>query len=122
MNMMTTAVRAILEKMYKGTCDVIVHTKTTDPVTKKTSFIDEIVLTGEPCRLSYASSPTTGEDNVASITQEITLFLSPDVRIQNGSKIIVTQNGETRVFKNTSEPKLYESHQEISLEMFDKWS
>ena len=117
-----TAVRKAIEKMYIGTCDVIEHRKVKDPVTKKTGFKDEPVLLAEPCRLSFKSSPVTGSDNTASVTQEIKLFVSPDVEIKSGSKIEVTQNGITKAYTNSSEPIIYETHQEITLKLFERWA
>jgi len=108
--------------MYIGTCDVIEHKKVTDPVTKKTAFVDTVVLTAQPCRLSYNSTPITGDGNTASVAQEIKLFLSPEVTIASGSKIEVSQRGDTKAFTNASEPRIYDSHQEITLKLFDRWA
>lgn len=111
-----------LEKLYCGTCNVVEYQKVQDPVTKKTGFAEVSVLMAQPCRLSYKSAPATGDGNTASVTQEITLFISPDVEIKNGSKIVVTQRGQTTQFTNASEPKVYDSHQEIALKLFERWS
>lgn len=114
--------KKILESMYCGTCNVVEYQKVSDPVTKRTGFAEVTVLLSQPCRLSYKSSPMTGDDNVASVLQEITLFLSPDVEIKSGSKIEVTQRGQTKAFTNSSEPRIYESHQEITLKSFEGWA
>ena len=115
-------VRKALESMYIGVCDVIEHQKTIDPITKRTSFIDVTVLMSQPCRVSFRSAPIAGDGNTSAITQVITLFLSPDVTIPNGSKIEVTQNGVRTIYTNSSEPKIYESHQEIELKLFERWT
>lgn len=114
--------RKALELMYIGVCDVIEHNEVTDPVTKRTAFKDVSVLLAQPCRLSYKSAPATGDGNTASVTQEITLFISPDVKIKSGSKIEVTQRGQTTAFTNAGEPKVYDSHQEITLKLFERWA
>lgn len=119
---MMKAMRKAIESMYIGTCDVVEHQKVTDPTTKKTGFVDATVLMGQKCRLSFKSIPTTGDGNTAALTQEIKLFISPDVTIKDGSKIIVTQNGVTKSYTNSSEPSLYETHQEITLKLFDRWA
>ena len=121
MGMMDFA-RKAMEKMYIGTCDVIEHQKIKDPVTKKTGFADVTVILAEPCRLSFKSSPATGDGNTASETQEIKLFLSPDVRIKSGSKIEVTQNEITEAYTNSGKPAMYETHQEITLKLFERWA
>ena len=114
--------RKALESMYSGVCNIIERQKVTDPVTKRTAFSEVTVLLSQPCRLSYKSAPITRDGEAASVTQEITLFISPDVEIKSGSKIEVTQRGRTTAFSNSGEPKVYDSHQEISLTKWEKWS
>ena len=114
--------RGVLEKMYDGVCVVTEYKETRDPVTKKTVFVETPVLTAQPCKLSFSSSPVTGEDNVASVVQETKLFISPDVTIKKGSKITVTQNGVTTDYEHSSEPKIYATHQEITLQLFKGWA
>lgn len=114
--------RDIYESMYESSCDVIEYKKVKNPVTKVTEFKEVTVISEQPCRLSYKSSPVSGDGNAASITQEIKLFLSPDVIINDGSKIVVTQRGHTKTFTNSSEPMIYDNHQEIALKLFERWS
>ena len=114
--------RKALETMYTGVCNIIERQKTTDPVTKRTVYNEVTVSLLQPCRLSYKSAPTTGDGEAAAVTQEITLFISPDVEIKSGSKIEVTQRGRTTAFSNSGEPKVYDSHQEISLTKWERWS
>lgn len=114
--------RRVLEKMYDGVCVVTEYIPGRDPVTKKTTFVETPVLTAQPCRLSFSSSPVTGDDNVASVVQETKLFISPDVTIKKGSKITVTQNGVTTDYTHSSEPKIYATHQEITLKLFEGWA
>ena len=116
------AMRKAIEAMYKDTCDVIEHQKVTDPVTKKTGFADATVLMEQPCRLSYKSVTPTGDGNTASVSQEIKLFISPDVIIKEGSKIIVTHKGVAEAFTRSSKAAVYDTHQEITLELFDRWA
>ncbi len=52
-----------------------------------------------------------------SISQTIKLFINPDVVIAPGSKITVTQSGETEVFKASGKPAKYDTHQEVILEL-----
>lgn len=115
-------IRKALEKMYDGVCVVTEYKETRDPVTKKTVFVETPVLVSQPCKLSFSSSPVTGDDNVASVVQETKLFISPDVTIKKGSKITVTQNGVTTEYANSSEPKIYATHQEITLKLFEGWA
>ena len=49
------------------------------------------------------------------------LFISPDVLIKAGSKIIVTQHGRTTEYSNSGVPAVYPTHQEIMLTLFEGW-
>lgn len=122
LNKAMNAMRKAMESMYDDTCDVIEHQKVKDPVAKKTGFSDVPVLLAQPCRISYKSIPATGDGNTASVSQEIKLFISPDVVIKEGSKIEVTHKGVTTAYKRSSKAAIYDTHQEITLELFDGWA
>jgi hypothetical protein len=112
-----------LKKLWIGSCTVITRTKQQDPITKRTEFVEEIVYTDEPCRLSYQRlSPTTDKNGVTEVVQVPKLFLSKELMIPPGSKIIVTQNGRTVEFSNSGQPAVYSNHQEIVLELFKGWA
>jgi hypothetical protein len=118
-----TAVRAAIESMYDGKCTVTEYNPVTDPVTKITKHVEDNVHTDKPCHLSYkniinANSTATG----SILTQIIKLFIAPEVAIKPGSKITVTQNGITTEYKDSGEPAIYSTHQEIVLKLFDGWS
>ena len=57
-----------------------------------------------------------------NLTQIVKLIISPDVNINPGSKIIVTNNGKITEYKNSGVPATYSNHQEIMLELFDGWA
>ena len=50
------------------------------------------------------------------------LFISPEVEIKPGSKIVVTQNGVTTEFSNSGKPAIYTNHQEIMLKLFEDYA
>jgi hypothetical protein len=112
-----------LKRLWKGTCTVIVKTKQQDPITKRTEFVPVTLYTDEPCRLSYQTlTPTTNTNGVAEVVQVPKIFLSNELLIPPGSKIIVTQNNRTTEFANTGEPAVYTNHQEIIMELFKGWA
>jgi hypothetical protein len=112
-----------LKKLWIGSCTVITRTKQQDPVTKRIEFIEETIYENEPCRLSYQRlSPTTDKNGIAEVVQVPKLFLSNEINIPPGSKIIVTQNGRTIEFSNSGQPAVYTNHQEIVLELFKGWA
>lgn len=120
---MVKQARKAFESIYDGTCDVIEHQKYQKP-NKSTAFREVTVLENEPCRLSFKTigSTTSTENTASAVMQTTTLFISPDVVIEPGSKIVVTQNGKTVAYKQSGEPALYNTHQEIILELFERWA
>ena len=121
-NLLNIVSRKALEMFYIGICDVIIHEKVTNPVTKRTEFSESTIILGQPCRLSFSTPSPTSDGEVAQVEQQPVLFISPDVSIPSGSKIIVTQNGRSTKYTNSSETRLYGNHQEIALELFKGWA
>jgi hypothetical protein len=112
-----------LQLLWKGVCTVMVQEKQQDPVTKRTEFVPVTLYEDEPCRLSYQTlTPTTDKNNASEVTQVPKLFLSNELIVPPGSKIIVTQNNRITEFGNTGEPAVYSNHQEIVLELFEGWA
>lgn len=87
-----------------------------------TSFHDVVVLEDEPCRLSFSSSPSVSDGNVPEINQTVKLFFAPNITVKEGSKVTVTQNGVTTVYKQSGTPAVYQTHTEINLELFKGWA
>lgn len=115
--------RKAVEMFYTGTCTVVEYQEV-KKANKSTAFEEVVVLENQPCRLSYSTiDRTSGTDTGASSVVKITkLHISPDINVKAGSKIIVTQNNVTEVYKNSGEPAIYTTHQEIVLEHFERWS
>lgn len=110
--------RKAIESGYKGFCDILEKRKVKDEVTKATVLKDIVVLSNQPCRLSYSSSGTANQtDTVSNIEQTIKLFIAPEIKIAPGSKLRITQNGVTTDYVSSGVPAIYETHQEICLEL-----
>ena len=115
--------RKAVESQYIGTCCVFEYRKYRDDVTKIAKEKEEMILSDVPCRLSFSSLPAASGDGTAvSRQQAVKLFLAPEILVKAGSKIVVTQNGATQEYKNSGEPAIYSSHQEINLELFRRWA
>jgi hypothetical protein len=114
-------VRRALEKGYVGTFTVTEHKKVTKP-NHTTGFSEVEVLVDQPCRLSFSSSPSASNGDVAEINQTVKLFFAPEITVKEGSKITVTQNGVTTAYKQSGTPAVYQTHTEILLELFRGWA
>lgn len=112
--------RKAIESMYDGVCTISNYQNIEDPITFVTELNEVEVIKDQPCRLSYSSIPsTTQTDTINAVSQSIKLFIAPEVNIPAGSKIVVTQNGRTTVYKQSGQPAIYSTHQEINLELYE---
>ncbi len=117
------AARKALESTYEGVATVVEHRKVKDKGTKLTSHEDVVVLEGQPCKLSFSGIGAVDQgEPAAGAGQTVKLFLSPDVPVKPGSKITVAQSGVTADYTYSGVPAVYETHQEIVLELFREWA
>ncbi len=117
------AARKAIESTYEGLLTVTEHQKVTDENTKLTDYQDAVVIEGQPCHLSFETLGSAVQSgSAAAVTQTTKLFLSPDVSVKAGSKITVTQAGATTDYTCSGIPAAYETHQEIILELFERWT
>lgn len=111
--------RQAIEATYDGTCTIYEQQSYKDPETKVRDFKEAEVVSNKPCRLSFSSAPAiTTTETASSVQQTIKLFLAPEIEVDPGSKIEVTQNGRTECFGRSGKPAVYDSHQEITLELW----
>ena len=87
--MVNPAQRRALERLWKDRCTIIGRVKASDPVTKQTKFQEKPLLEDQPCKLSFEKLTSTDGDHAAGKFQNVKLFLSPDVEIPAGCKIVV---------------------------------
>ena len=119
----TKAARKAIESTYGGVLTVTEHRKVTDENTKLTNYQDIVVVEDQPCHLSFETlNSAVQSESAAAITQTIKLFVSPDIPMKAGSKITVTQAGVTADYTCSGIPAVYETHQEIILELFERWT
>lgn len=115
--------RKAVEKLYIGTCRVTEHQKVKDKASKLITYIDQVVLDNQPCRLIFKSADTAGQNETAvSVAQTVKLLISPEIVIRPGSKITVTQNKVTADYTYSGVPAVYPTHQEITLQLFERWA
>ena len=117
--------RRALEILWKDQCSVYQWTEVTDPETMLTDFQESPLLEDQPCKLSFETLTSTNGDEVATAQQVVKLFLSPDVKVPAGCKIIVTRPNDmerTFTYARSGEPGVFSNHQEIMLEPFRGWA
>lgn len=117
------AARKALESTYEGVATVVEYKKVMNEETKLIELGEVVVLEEQPCKLSFSKLEATKQNNSsASVTQVTKLFISPNITINPGSKITVTQAGITTDYTCSGVPAVYPTHQEIVLELFERWS
>lgn len=119
-------VRAAIESLYRDTCTVIVREKVTK-ANQSTGFQEKVELENQPCKISFSKAistqPVAANDGIAAaITQDIKLFVAPEITIPPSSKIIVTHFGKETAYRGSGVPAVFANHQEIRLELFDQWA
>lgn len=105
-----------IKSQWEGVCTVYVRENQRDPITNLTRQTEAVRLEGEPCRLCFKQSELAAGDNAADIPQQILLLVDKDADIPPGSRIEVTQNGETASYRHSGAAGVYTVHKEIALE------
>ncbi len=110
------------EYHYDGICTVSVLQRTKNPVTRISEAQEHTVYEGEPCHLSLGREAAQQSEAASSLAQPVTLFISPELVIMPGSKITVSQAGVTTAYTHSGKAAVYDTHQEIALELFERWA
>lgn len=112
-----------LRRLWTGRCSVYICKRKVNGENGRDEAYEAMLFGDEPCRLSFSSLASTSEsDTAARIQQSTKLFLSPDLEIPAGSKIVVAQNGKTQTYTRSGAPAFYSSHQEITLAPFERYA
>lgn len=115
--------RKAIESTYDGMAVVTEWQKVRNEKTKLIENQPVIVLENQPCKLSAERLQMAGQGTSATeIAQTIKLFISPDIVIKPGSKITVTQASRTVDYTYSGVPAVYDTHQEIILELLERWA
>ncbi|HBH0878279.1 TPA: hypothetical protein KR676_001979 [Clostridioides difficile] len=111
---MVNRTRKAIEMLYRDKCTIVEYQSIKDPITKRTNNKEVVVLENQPCKLSYKNIVSATEGKVAKLEQTIKLFISPNIEIKVGSKLIINNKEYVR----SGESAIYPNHQEIILELF----
>lgn len=117
------AVRKAIEMTYDCTCDVI-QQKKYQKDNHSTRFREIKVLENKKCKLSFETISNNSEDDVKSNVIQITkLFIAPEITIEPGSRIEVTDvKGDVTIYKSSGVRAIYQTHQEIVLELVERYA
>lgn len=115
--------RAVIEETYDGICNVYAKESVRDPETGVTSMREVRTEEDRRCHLSFSGTASAaGGGTVTAVPQTIKLFLAPEIIIEPGSKIEVTQHGRTESYGQSGKAAVYSSHQEILLELWKEYA
>lgn len=117
------AVRKAIEMTYDCTCNVI-EQKEYKKENKSTGFKETTVAENEKCKLSFETITQNGQDDIkANVSQITKLFIAPEIIIKDGSRIEVTDVlGKKTIYKSSGQPAIYQTHQEIMLELVERYA
>lgn len=122
---MVSAQRKALERLWKDRCTVYKREKVKDPTTKLTDFEEKPLFQDQPCKLSFETLNSSSGDPVAVVSQTVKLFLSPDLEIPAGCKIVVTRFNDLErkfTYSKSGEAGVFTNHQEIQLVPFEGYT
>ena len=109
-----------LATLWTDRCNIYKYEETLDEDTCLTTQGLVEIAVDEPCRISFNREQTTDTQNGAAVvSQSVSLFIRPDLKISPGSVIEITRNGVTEKYKGSGKPALYTRHQEIILELYE---
>ncbi len=111
---MVSKTRKAIEMLYRDKCTIVEYQPIKDHITKRTNNKEIVVLENQSCKLSYKNIVSATDGKVAKLEQTIKLFISPDIEIKAGSKLIINDKEYVR----SGESAIYPNHQEIILELF----
>jgi hypothetical protein len=115
-------VRKAIESMYIGKCTITEY-QSYKKENKSTGHQEVIILENQPCKLSFSKITNANQGEAAAmVVQTAKVMIAPEIKIKPGSKLTIIQNGFTTEYKNSGEPALFNTHQEIVLELFKGWA
>lgn len=112
---MVERVRVAIESTYDSICNIYTTTTTRNKYGQcKASTVT--VCEGEQCRISAKiDNPSVDAEFFKDKKQTVKLFISPDITIPTGAKVIVIHNGRISHYNNAGNPFVYDTHQEVLL-------
>lgn len=108
---------SVLQRLWKDRMDIYRHEEyEEDGVTK---YKEVLKYTGVKCHYSKGTLTDTGEDGVPTLINSYTLFCGLDTDLQEGDRVVVTQQNGRQVSLSVGEGFPYSTHQEFSVKRSD---
>lgn len=112
--------RSAVESLYFDRATIIEYQSVFNPEDCFTGVQELVVCENQPCKVSHVSARQAydgaASDGIRLVTK---LFISPDIVVKAGSKIIVTRKGIQTVYRNSGKPARYYNHQEITIQLWE---
>jgi len=110
------------ELLFEDRCDVYEYAKEKQ-ANGSTAHKEMRVLADIPCKISFNGANQVAEGTKYSTpVQSIKLFIPNGINIKDGSKLVITRQGEATAYKNSGALSKYATHSELGLELFKGWS
>lgn len=109
------SIKNAIETLYTDFCDIYGYV---DNIEDGISHGQEQTLLYEhqPCRVSFSGLTAADQtDTVAVTDQTVKLFISPEISVREGSRIVVERDGEVLKYRHSGKSAVYPSHREIVL-------
>lgn len=113
--------RKAIESLYDGVC-TITASEECENEDGSTGMQNRVICEEQPCKLSYGTTKTREGDAAAEVSQSIKLLLAPELVVPPGCRIVVTQQNVTRQYTRSGISAAYATHQEINLELKERWA
>ena len=109
----------ILESTYFDKCTIKRKEKIKNPNTGVTETVEKIICENVKCALSKNDVQSMQVDGIGKLSYSHTLFLNPNVDVQEGDTVEVTNMGIKSIYLS-SKPFIYPSHSQTLLTYKDR--
>ncbi len=113
--------REAIEALWTDVCSIAVR-RAVQAEGGAEELREETIATGVKCRLSYIEAGAAQLDVAAQLGQRAKLMLGCELEVPPGSLITVERCGRQVKYRSSGAPRLYRSHQEIEMELSDRWA
>lgn len=112
--------RQALEKLYDHTVTISEMVTEFNPETYRTEPVEKIIYKDLPCRISFVSQETVMGEDISLSSKKVKLFIGPEIKIKDSSKIVANVNDNIIEFELSSPAFIYPTHREYILSYKDE--